>query len=224
MKEKTKGFLKGVAVPFAIGVPAIVAALYFAPATNSTQARADCETAQKTMRSEAETPRERIPQREQKREKPLDLYDRADVQLLAKMLWGETRNCAEKERIAVGFTAPNRTEIGGWYGNTLRAAILKSKQYSCFNDGDPNKKLLENPARHDARAWEDCQAIAYLILTNQAADGARATHYFRPEVCSPKWRNDAGLEYIGKIQTERGLSRHVFMRDVRLPQKKPSGR
>jgi len=133
-----------------------------------------------------------------------------DEYLLARMIFGEARNCSETERVAVGYSAINRVNDGKkWNGETISEVLLTPWQYSCFNEKDPNRKKLLNPEAYDAKSFYECLEVAEDILSGELRDPTNgATHYFNPKVVKPKWAKK--LEKVGKIETERGLSKHEF--------------
>lgn len=122
--------------------------------------------------------------------------DLEDVELLACCLYGEARNQGLDGMLAVGSVVMNRVRAGGWYGTGIKAVVLKPKQFSCFNDGDPNRATLEHIAgdfRESLRRLEvlkHCHWIARGILEGQLTGNVgSATHYHTRGV-DPVW-NDA---------------------------------
>jgi len=129
-----------------------------------------------------------------------------DEVLLAKMLFGEARNCSENEKIAIAYTAINRVNDNKkWNGETLREVILKPWQYSCFNENDVNKKKLMNPNDYNSKAFEECLDISRKVLSGKYEElNNGQTHYFNPKVVYPSWAGK--LKRIGKINN----SKHDF--------------
>lgn len=135
-----------------------------------------------------------------------DFSSDSDTVLLARMLFGEARNCSRKEKIAVAYTAINRVKRQSWYGKNLREVLLKPYQYTCFNKNDPNLDKLKNPLKSNARAFNECLEIARLVLSGQADDPtSNATHYFTGK--KPGWADK--MTRIGRIKN----SRHEFYRE-----------
>ena len=93
-----------------------------------------------------------------------DLSKDTECVLLARMLFGEARNCSDAEKRAIASTALHRVNQGGRYGNNLHAVLLKPKQYSCFNEKDPNFAKLKDPLKYDAKSFERCLLIAGEVL------------------------------------------------------------
>lgn len=145
--------------------------------------------------------------------KTADFSDDTDEILLARMLFGEARNCSYEEKIAVAYTALNRIDDGKkWNGETLREVILCPWQYSCFNQNDVNKEKLMNPQDYDGKSFHECLRAAKEILSGQHTDlTGGATHYFNPQVVQPSWANK--MIKIGKLKTKKGLTKHEFYRE-----------
>jgi len=138
---------------------------------------------------------------------------------LAKMLFGEARNCADEEKVAIAYTALNRVRKHTWYGKTLIDVITKPYQYSCFNENDPNRKLLEEPEKHDLDSWNKSIEVAYEVIEgiakgnyNDPTNGA--THYYNPKHANPKWAKSDKMTKIGKLETSDGESKHVFYKEL----------
>ena len=132
-----------------------------------------------------------------------DFSKDSDNVLLARMLYGETRNCSEEEKIAVAYTIINRVNDGKkWNGENVKQVILKPWQYSCFNKNDVNYEKLKNP---DKKIFEDCLKVANEVLQGKHSELNKGqTHYFNPKVVKPKWADE--MRKIGKIRN----SKHEF--------------
>jgi len=135
----------------------------------------------------------------------------SDEVLLARMLFGEARNCSDEEMIDIAYTAINRTKDGKkWNGETLREVILKPWQYSCFNSNDVNRKKLMNPEKYDSKSWERCLKIAHEVLTGKYGEKNRgATHYFAKNIRKPKWADSPKMTDI----PEPEYYKHDFYRE-----------
>lgn len=134
--------------------------------------------------------------------------------LMARMLYGEARNCSNTEKVAIAYTAVNRAhDKKAWNGKTVKEAILKPWQYSCFNNNDPNKKQLKNPEAYSPKAFYRCLNIAKGVLSGKIIDPAKATHYYNPNAVKtkPNWAYTS--KKIGRIRTETGKSKHVYYRE-----------
>jgi len=68
-----------------------------------------------------------------------------DVSVLAQTMWGEARSHGPLGMLAVGSVIKNRAESdrGLTFGHGIKGVALKSKQFSCWNPGDPNREKMK---------------------------------------------------------------------------------
>jgi spore germination cell wall hydrolase CwlJ-like protein len=141
-----------------------------------------------------------------------DFSDDTDSVLLARMLYGEARDCSDAEKVAIAYSAINRIHDGKkWNGETLRGVVLASSQYSCFNSNDPNKKKLMDPQNknYSPNAWENCLRVAEGVLDGKIADPTDgATHYHTTNV-NPFWKHKRQMKRKGRING----SKHIFYKE-----------
>jgi len=114
----------------------------------------------------------------------LPLEEQTPGVLLRLLLWGEARGEMDNQRdldargmYAVGRVALNRSHYSRWKNMTLRDVILEPKQFSCFNQDDPNRfKLLHAPSI-EPLSWARADAVGDLLewLSEDTTHGA--THY-----------------------------------------------
>lgn len=124
--------------------------------------------------------------------KKYDFSKDSEETLLARMIYGEARNCSYDEKITVGFTAVNRANDGKrWNGTSVSSAILTPYQYSCFNKNDPNRELLKGKLSRPV--WDECVRAARAVLSGDLVDPFENTHYHTRQV-SPRWSGDIKME------------------------------
>lgn len=121
----------------------------------------------------------------------------ADVDLLARTIWGEARGETIEGRIAVANVVMNRVADPRWPGS-VRGVVLQPKQFSAWNEDDPNRRQLlevtdENPV------FRECLAVAQAAVDGQLEDlTGGANHYFATWIDLPDWaRSMAGTVAIG---------------------------
>lgn len=130
------------------------------------------------------------------------------IDTLARTLWGEARGDVSEGRVAIAWVVTNRVARDSWYGNTVEEVCRYPKQFSCWNNGDPNlPKLLAVTATDPV--LRECLDIAAAAV-NGALGGpdptAGSTHYHAPMNPVPKWaRGHVAVAIIGK---------HLFYNDV----------
>lgn len=126
--------------------------------------------------------------------------DVSDLGLLARVVWGESRGEPLAGQVAVASVVLNRVTASG---DPIREVILRPKQFSCFNPGDPNRDKLLAPS---GVQWNVALLIGELALDGLLLDPTEgATHYHAVWMGrKPKWAGS--LTEVGR------LGSHVFYR------------
>lgn len=111
--------------------------------------------------------------------------DDTEQMILARAIFGEARNAllSDNVRIAIGWTIRNRVEDKKHrWGKTYHQVILQLKQYSAFNEFDPNRPFVEDPLHSDSiidkKAWQNCYKIAGQVMTGIVADPTNGTNHY----------------------------------------------
>lgn len=134
--------------------------------------------------------------------------DESEVRLLAATAWGEARSEGEDGMRAVAHVMVNR--VGDRFGETLATVILAPKQFSVWNRGDPNRRLVQslvaNPSRMPDTEWQTAQRVAREVLSGQSVDPTEGALFYHTRAINPRWsRQGEGRQVIGA---------HVFYTDV----------
>ncbi len=149
-----------------------------------------------------------------------------DVEAVACTLMGEAVGDSKdgssvEERIAVGVVIRNRAKVAGYGGPTLKGVCLRPKQFSCWNEGDPNRarllaygqKLIERRGNLQALDNSDAYLVeTYIIAVGIEQDGYLdrvhgANHYLTESLFTsapPSWAK--GRTPIAKVGS------HVFFK------------
>lgn len=111
-----------------------------------------------------------------------------DLDVAARTCAGEARG--EKDRItamkAVAHVILNRAKRGGWWGSTVAEVCHKAKQFSCWNEKDPNHKVITALSVSDSIYTEAITAVALAYVDdNDPTNGA--THYYATFIKEPWW-------------------------------------
>ncbi len=116
----------------------------------------------------------------------LRLWREPLVVLAARLIYGEARGTSIEEQIAVVHVARNRSFKPGWWGRSLREVILARKQFSCFNEGDPNLPKLTAVPITDAMFLR-CAGIAGLVLAGAIPDPTDGADHYHSKGVLPYW-------------------------------------
>ena len=138
--------------------------------------------------------------------------DETEVRLLAATVWGETRSEGEDGMRAVAHVMVNR--VGQRFGEDLPTVILSPKQFSVWNGGDPNRRMVQTLARDPSRSvtdaeWLAAERIAREVLSGHSADPTGGALFYHTRAVRPRWaRYGHGRRVIGQ---------HIFYADVPDP-------
>jgi spore germination cell wall hydrolase CwlJ-like protein len=141
---------------------------------------------------------------------PAPVINEDEVRLLAATVFGEARSEGETGMRAVAHVMVNR--VGDRFGEDLATVILAPKQFSVWNRGDPNRRLVLNLVRDpdqyvtDAAQWDQAQRIAREVLAGQSTDPTDGALFYHTQGVRPRWApHGVGRHVIGA---------HVFYQDV----------
>ena len=130
-----------------------------------------------------------------------------DCLTLAKTVWGEARGEDWIGQVQVAHVVINRLKIGGWYGRTITEVCLKPFQFSCWNDNDPNRPLLDELTLNDcAFQLAMCAALQVIQGISFPCGVGTETHYYRAGSPVPHWA-------VGK-QSSFTIGHHIFFSDI----------
>ena len=80
---------------------------------------------------------------------------------LAKTIYGEARGESVETMLAVGWVIRNRLQAKR-YGSTYKDVVLQPKQFSCWNKGDPNYRVIKGVIK--GTLWEVCIGVAIVVM------------------------------------------------------------
>lgn len=134
------------------------------------------------------------------------LIEFADLDIMARTVWGEARGESREGKLAVAWVIMNRQMAGKWYaGEYISQTCQKARQFSCWNREDPNRALLTKLALRDS-TFRECVWAAAAALAGAEPDPTNgATHYHTAAV-RPEWA-------VGQTPTCT-IGRHVFYRGI----------
>lgn len=161
-----------------------------------------------------------------------------ELDTLAQTIWGEARQEGTKGMIAVGNVIKNRAEANKkMFGQGIKGVALKPKQFSCWNEGDPNREKLKDILQYDKlvsmrksptgepfnewfqkfkntgeyleyKSYVKAKEIAQQILSGSVPDPTKGAVYYHTLDVKPIWRT--------KLDQVAQYGNHVF---YTLPEK-----
>lgn len=89
-----------------------------------------------------------------------------DWLVVAATIFGEARGESMEVKVAVGLVIRKRVQDPrSWWGVSFKTVCLKAKQFSCWNEDDPNRVKCLNPLAYaSAKIWADCIGAASLAM------------------------------------------------------------
>ncbi len=127
--------------------------------------------------------------------------------ILARTLYGEARGEGAAGMAAVAAVILNRVKAESWFGSSVIEVALKPKQFSAWNDGDPNRAVIEALVPGTGNAtFDQAYEIAGQAIAGTLADPTGgATHYHNASV-NPAWADPAKVAAV--------IGNHVFYSGV----------
>lgn len=126
----------------------------------------------------------------------------ADIDVMARTLWGEARNQGIKGMEAVACVIINRFNENIWYSKykgvrSIQAVCLKPKQFSCWNKDDANYEGCLSVNTFD-KTYVLALEIARKAKYGELKDITKgANHYYADSIKAPKWVKD--MKFCVKI-------------------------
>ena len=140
-----------------------------------------------------------------------DVETLTDAEILARTLYGEARGEELAGIEAVACVILNRVAFAKlrgryWWGNDIKSVCLKSGQFSCWNQADPNRKKLLAVNPRD-RAYRLCKRIANRAVTGDLPDATEGATHYHTHAVDPYWaRGHVPVAEIGNHLFYRGIS------------------
>lgn len=136
--------------------------------------------------------------------------DHEQINWLAKTIYGEARGENIETMLAVAWVIRNRVNGPDWMGNDYRSVVLKPYQFSCWNEGDPNRKKCENP---QGDIWHVCLGIAQAVYfaPKRLNPIPGVLHYFDVSLNHkpPKWAQEGEeiqIPGVTRLRLFRGVA------------------
>lgn len=162
----------------------------------------------------------KVPVQEVKKEeisyKTEDFSKDSDRILMARIAFGEARNCSDEEMTAVAYTISTRASDGLPYNGegSFRSVIFNPHGYSCLSNAKFNKENLEaikDPMTYDPENFERALRIVDGVLSGKLKNPAPQANLYDLRGCSPKWLKS---DRVRKVKIPLSF-KHGFYREVR---------
>lgn len=134
-----------------------------------------------------------------------------DIDVLARTCFGEARGEGLRGMQSVCWVALNRAHIAKATGRkqfgdgSVAAACLVAKQFSCWNDDDPNRHFIE-AVTLDNPVFQSAYLAALSVATGESSDLTQgATFYYADTIATPYWAE--GKPYVS-------IGHHRFVKDA----------
>lgn len=148
----------------------------------------------------------------QKKMKPKqDLIKSNDPKIvMALTMWGEARSHGKFGMMAVGHVINNRAKMNKkmFGGNKIVDVAKKNKQFSCWNDNDPNIQKMNKIESYKDRfplsykRWQEALDLSEKILNGELPDPTNGATFYHTTEISPYW--------APKMKKIKEIKNHVF--------------
>lgn len=119
-----------------------------------------------------------------------------ELDLFVKTVWAEARGEGYDGMLAVAEVIVNRVKSDRSWGNSLTEVVHQRKQFSCWNQRDPNRRKIERVTEKDKDYILAKKACLQALKGTNVTQGAN--HYHTTRV-RPRWAKGASLlTQIGK--------------------------
>lgn len=140
-----------------------------------------------------------------------DEFDVVDAHWMALTMWGEARGQGEEAMRAVGHVIHNRWQSAR-RGAFVTDTVSEAYQFSCWNEGDPNRAAMLNihalpRASAEYRLWQAARRLAAEILAGRSADPTGGALFYHSKAVRPRWSQ--GVPPVAEI------GGHLFFRRAR---------
>jgi len=134
-----------------------------------------------------------------------------DLDVLSRTLYGEASNQDWSGLIAVAFVIMNRAKRPNRFGQGVIGVCLRPKQFSCWNDNDPNRIRLMR-VTCETPAFVRCIAAAASVLSNSVTDITGGSDHYHT-VQAPANTGNWPPAWARQMTRTVTIGDHVFYRE-----------
>lgn len=140
----------------------------------------------------------------------LELSNLSDLEVLTLTLIGEARGEPIEGKVAVACVIRNRATA---WKKSISEICLQPKQFSCWNEDDPNRLLLDELAQRfiygnklEIPSYIECQCVARGVIRNEILDNTHgALNYLTSDLFAsdhrPQWAQHVSFAITKGRQT-----------------------
>lgn len=115
------------------------------------------------------------------------LFASADIDVLARTIYGEARGEDDEGKIAVACVVLNRITSGvTWWGYDVQTVCKKPYQFSCWNVGDPNRSIIMAASKKDP-VFAKCLSIASDAVRRKLIDATNGADSYKRTGTTASW-------------------------------------
>jgi len=146
--------------------------------------------------------------------------DFAEIDLLIGLMYGEGRmveiggSDETKEYLGIGCTVRNRTKRR-WPDN-YKDVILQPKQFSCYNENDPNYNLIYkflNQPEDNPRLYNKLHHLAELVYNNRCDDFSNSADHYVAAWLYDKYKPGTSNNWYYKYKLVEVWGGHYFFKE-----------
>lgn len=128
-----------------------------------------------------------------------------DLQVAARTLWAEARGEPEAGQRAVAHVIVNRLRSHRW-GPTLASVCVWDRQFSSWNNTDPNRTMLVSLSENDPAVVTFGRYIEEALSRVDPDPTQGAMNYYAITIAEPAWAAGKPFTQIGNHRFVRGVA------------------
>lgn len=128
-----------------------------------------------------------------------------DLQIAARTLWAEARGEPEDGQRAVAHVIVNRLRSNRW-GPTLASVCVWDRQFSSWNNTDPNRTMLVSLSENDPAVVTFGRYVEEALSRVDPDPTQGALNYYAISIPEPAWAAGKSFTQIGNHRFVRGVA------------------
>lgn len=133
------------------------------------------------------------------------------LETLAKTAWGEARGEPWIGKVAVVHVVLNRVKADSWWGKDIEGVCKKPWQFSCWNEDDPNRPLMEKLELAKDQDFRECLAASAAAIWGLEFDPTDGCHHYMTKARRERgWPSSWGQTQ----EPHRTIGVHLFYKGI----------